>query len=541
MKLKFYFILIISVTISIHAFASLNRVKSSKYIEIKKHEVVDIVFKSTKSSSPFDVELCALFTSSDGTQMSVPGFYNGGNEWVIRFSSSESGKWKYVTQSSIRKLNNIKGELTVKEEIYNNRLGSLFIDNNNPRRFQTDEGGSYFSLGFECDFLFALDYDSEKTDNLNQFLDKVSENGFNQIVMNVYANDVVWDKDPALSENPQYEFVGNDDIFPFNGSNSNPDYSSLNIRFFKNLDRVIKALNDRNIVSHLMIYVWNKNVNWPEPMSEADNMYFDYVIKRYQAFSNIIWDVSKEAIFYGNVGDEYINERILRVKKLDAYKRLLSVHDFGFCKRNISNVDFVSHQCWRLSIYDDMLRNYREFKDKPVVNIEHGGYEECDFDVFCGNYINAEYCLRRNYECLFAGVYSTYYWQGCSWNVIVYDWMDRTTGYRPKMEYYNIMQKFFHEYKYADFHPLPEYNNSGYCMTDDKGTYLFYLPKESFKSSVGKIMDKARKLSFQWFNTHTGEYSTVETEDKMEIFSMPASPWHMKNDAILIIKILEYK
>lgn len=63
MKLKFYFILIISVTISIHAFASLNRVKSSKYIEIKKYEVVDIVFKSTKSSCPFDVEFSVLFTS----------------------------------------------------------------------------------------------------------------------------------------------------------------------------------------------------------------------------------------------------------------------------------------------------------------------------------------------------------------------------------------------------------------------------------------------------------------------------------------------
>ena len=537
---KFHLILIIFFTVSINTFASLNKAKGSSSIEIKKYEVFDIVFKSSKSPAPFDVEFSALFTSSNGTQMSVPGFYNGGNEWVIRFSSSESGKWKYVTQSSIRKLNNIKGELTVKEEIYNNRLGSLFIDNN-PRRFQTDEGGSYFSLGFECDFLFALDYDSEKTDNLNQFLEKVSENGFNQIVMNVYANDVVWDKDPALSENPQYEFGGNDDIFPFNGSNSNPDYSSLNIRYFKNLDRVIKALNDRNIVSHLMIYVWNKNVNWPKPMSEADNMYFDYVVKRYQSFSNIIWDVSKEAILYGNVGDDYINERISRIKKLDAYKRLITVHDFGFCKRNKSKVDFISHQCWRLPIYDDMLRNYKEFTDKPVMNIEHGGYEGCDYEVFCGNYINAEYCLRRNYECLFAGVYSTYYWQGCSWNVIVYDWMNKKTGYRPKMEYYKIMQNFFDDYKYEYFYPQPEYNNSGYCMTDGKGTYLFYLPKESYKTSAGKIMNKAKRLSFQWFNTHTGEYSTVKTEDKMDIFSMPASPWHMKNDAILIVKILEYK
>ena len=78
-------------------------------------------------------------------------------------------------------------------------------------------------------------------------------------------------------------------------------------------------------------------------------------------------------------------------------------------------------------------------------------------------------------------------------------------------------------------------------MTDDRGTYLFYLPKESYKVSAGKIMKKAKKISFQWYNTHTGDWSDVIKEDKMVIFSMPASPWHMKNDVILILKVLESK
>ena len=73
------------------------------------------------------------------------------------------------------------------------------------------------------------------------------------------------------------------------------------MNFFKHLDRTVEALNERNIISHLMIYVWNKNVRWPAAGSEADNLYFDYVVKRYQAFSNIVWDISKEAILYGNV------------------------------------------------------------------------------------------------------------------------------------------------------------------------------------------------------------------------------------------------
>jgi len=40
--------------------------------------------------------------------------------------------------------------------------------------------------------------------------------------------------------------------------------------------------------------------------SAEDNRYFDYVIKRYQAFPNIIWDVSKEALDYGRCDIPYI-------------------------------------------------------------------------------------------------------------------------------------------------------------------------------------------------------------------------------------------
>ncbi len=44
----------------------------------------------------------------------------------------------------------------------------------------------------------------------------------------------------------------------------------------------------------------NKKVSWPEARSAEDNRHFDYVIKRYQAFSNIVWDISKEAAGFGH-------------------------------------------------------------------------------------------------------------------------------------------------------------------------------------------------------------------------------------------------
>src|SRR5690606_11877931 len=108
--------------------------------------------------------------------------------------------------------------------------------------------------------------------------------------------------------------------------NDNPDFSKLNIEFFKHFDRVMNHLYEKGIVAHLMIYVWNKEVNWPAMYSKDDNRFFDYVIKRYQGYSNMIWDVSKEALDYGRCDIPYINERIERIRRADAYNRLITVH-----------------------------------------------------------------------------------------------------------------------------------------------------------------------------------------------------------------------
>ncbi|MFR9565846.1 MAG: DUF4038 domain-containing protein [Rikenellaceae bacterium] len=511
---------------------------------VERFEVLDIKFTvKGRIEKPFLKEANAKLINTNGETKTIPLFYNGGEEWILRFSGERADAWSYTVESELKSLNGKKGKIEVSQKQYMNRRGAIVRDYKYPQHLFWEDGSPYFMMGFECDFLFALDYHNDSaTPKLSHFLDGVAQNGFNHIVMNLYANDVVWQKDAKLKQKPQYEVGGDEKIFPFLGSNSKPDYSSLNADFFKKFDRTMEALNERDLISHLMIYVWNKNVNWPDFKSEEDNMYFDYIIKRYQAFSNIVWDISKEAMFYGMVGDDFILERIERVKRLDSYKRLITVHDFGFCNRNKESVDFIAHQNWKLTIYADMLKNHNTFKDKPTFNIEHGGYEESDYFVFCGNYINAEQCLRRNWECAFAGSYSTYYWQGCSWNVLVYDWDSLPEeSYRPKMEYFKHMTDFFNSYPYHTFKPVPYLNNSGYVMTDDKDTYLFYLPKESYKCAAGGIMKKAKHLSFQWFNVQTGEYSEVSDTKEMEIFAMPAAPWHMESDAILIIKILEKK
>lgn len=509
--------------------------KSKVNHEVKKWQVLDISFNA-KSGKPFNADFYAIFQSPSGKEQKVDGFYNDDNQWIIRFSGSEVGEWIYTTRSEISALNNKKGKLTIIEDNAETSKGGIVISKNNARHFSYEDGSPYFLMAFECDWLYSLDYHNKeglpKTEHL---LSLLNQNGFNQVVMNVFSYDVKWKKDELLKEHPEHEFGAPEDIFPFLGNNKNPDYSELNIDFFKNLDRTINLMNEKNIVSHLMIYVWNKLVAWPEMYSEADNMYFDYVVKRYGAFPNIMWDISKEALYYGRADDKYILERIDRLKMANSFNRLISVHDYEFCKRNPESVDYISRQDWNYSLYQNMIGDYENYTNKPIFNIEHGGYEQSPYDVFAGSYIGAEQCLRRNYQCAFAGAYSTYYWQGTSWNAIIWNPFEQNEHfYKPKFEYFKNFTTLFTDYQFSQYEPYKKYNRAGYCLKSTTAEkYLYYVPQETYWYVASYLFKEYKTIRYKWFNTITGEYTKDYAITKEQSF---ISPWYGDADVVLIVE-----
>ena len=312
---------------------------SQTTLETSKWEVIDLTFNVEETvDKPFQLELSCAFTAPDGATITVPGFYNGPSEWLVRFNPNQTGSWQAISQSPMKKLNGIKYTINVTPAKPGNH-GSVRISDENPQKLCYEDGAPYNTIAFECDWLFALDYSNPDLPKTKQLIEAVQSNGFNQIIMNVYAYDVGWEQGKNID--PKYEFGSRKDIFPYLGYNSNPDHSALNIAFFKHFDKVIDLLEANGIVSHLMIYVWNKQVNWPDADSEADNLYFDYVVKRYQAKNNILWDISKEALGYGHDDIHYITERIKRLRKLDAYDRLVTVHDFTYCSTYPEEVDMT--------------------------------------------------------------------------------------------------------------------------------------------------------------------------------------------------------
>ncbi len=352
-------------------------------ISAERWQVIELRFQAEEQvDNPFDVELGALFEHAGGDRIRIPGCFDGNGQWLVRFCPQKVGPWRYSTYSSAIELAGKSGAIDVSENQQAGQHGPITISPKNPRRFAYADGTPYFLMAFELDWLFALDAENEEDiPRSRELVSTIADHGFNQIVMNVYAYNAPWgEKDKIL---PEHNFAG-PNVYPFGGTNEAPDFSTLNVEFFQRLDRVMSLLNEKQIVAHLMIYVWNKEVNWPEAESDADNRYFDYVVSRYQAFPNLVWDISKEALDYGRDDIGYITRRIDRLRRLDGHGRLLTVHDYKYCSAFPGKVDFISIQEWQPYLYRRMKDIAEEHARKPIFNIEHGGYEKTTYSIFDG-------------------------------------------------------------------------------------------------------------------------------------------------------------
>lgn len=459
---------------------------------------------SPNGANPFDRLPLMDFNGPGDESFSVPGYYVGEDKYAFRVSLPTPGDWKAKSRESSE-------EWTFRVAADADALGPLTIPEDKPQTFRYANGEDCFMLAFEADWLFALDLETGNMDRTRTLLEDIKRNGFNQIVMNVYAHDVNWPSDPKLPA--KYDFA-RPKTWPYGGDNDNPDYSELNLEFFNHFDKVIAMMNELDLTAHIMIYVWNKNVSWPEVDSADDNRYFDYVVARYQGFPNVLWDISKEATGYGHNDMDYIVRRTQRLRELDGHERLLTVHAFSYCVKHPDTVDFMSTQNWTTSIYERMLDAYQKFDDKPIFNIEHGGYEKGPYHVFDGDYDDAVACVDRNYRCAFAGAYSCYYWQDTSWSVVIWDQTELPKKQRPRYDLYRNMAKLFNDVDYGKYRPFDRRTerrtSSGYVMGDDEGNFFIYLPAENSRISTTFSKYYGKPMKAKWFNTVTGEYSQEE-------------------------------
>ena len=483
-------------------------------VSVQRWQPQDFAFTSGQQpGNPFAVTFSADVSGPGGIKLNMPGFYDGHGTWKVRVSPTAEGAWSLVTHSSAADLDNKTAAFACVANPSAAIHGGLQVDAKLPHQFVWEDGARYFPMGYECDWLWALDSGDPQLKTLNPFLDKLERSGFNFIILNAYAHDTTWCKGRTGEDD-----FGPPPLFAWEGTNEKPDHSKFNLPYWQHYDGVIEAMYRRGIVAHILMKVYNKQVNWPAKGSAEDDLYFRWLIARYAAYPNVHWDLAKEANNEKNM--EYKIDRLRFIRATDPYHRLLTVHDDhatydkGAYEELLDYRSDQQHSKWR----ETMTAHLRQH-EWPVINTEFG-YEQGPGGAGDKTYNvaqPAEEVARRAWEVCMAGGFGAYYYTYTAWDVI------RPGDTPPGYAYFKNLREFFETTGYWRMHPAEGVASEGYCLADPGHEYIVFL------NSAGpfslKLEGLADGLKGQWYQALTGKHQDAGTINSATSEMKPPAEW----------------
>lgn len=491
-------------------------------VTVSQYRPHDFTFQAKVSGDPFAVELYGEFTGPEGAVLRVPGFYDGANDWKIRFMAPSQGNWMLRTVSPVADLNGRTESIVAGPNKNPNIHGRLRVDQDHPYHFRWEDGTRFFLMGYEADWLGLAAMDDPERKTMHRLIDQMHSRGFNYVLVNVYAHDTSW----APGKSCEWDY-GPPAMYVFGGSNEKPDHKRLNTDFFKAHEKMMWALWEKGIVAHLMIKVYNKKVNWPEPGSEEERRFFKYVNARYQAFPNLVWDFSKEA--YNERNNVLQKQLTDLVKSGDAYKNLMVVHDddsYEWDPELSMNLDFRTDQ--QHSHYAEMIAFDRAMRVRPVVNVEFGyeyGVENLPTHKH-RNQSDWKEHLRRAYLIYFAGGYGAYYYNNTAWDVVKPD------PEPPGMMRWQLLKQTLSELPYWRMSPCNEMAVGGPGLCEGGSIRAFYLEGDRITLNLRGVRAEPKA---HWVNTWTGDRSEVTAAPRaVAVFHKPAA--FGEAPAVLIVR-----
>ena len=155
---------------------------------VPRYESIELTLKiDAEYSNPYDareVGLEGIFTGPDGSKMVIPGFWDGEEAWIIRFTPPQEGLWTYML--TVRDARGVSlphlGELTVTPSDLHGwiRPGHLFDPSYSGRYFVYHDGTPFYGVG-HADALNILIDGFDATEGVRLF-DTMKEANENYVV-----------------------------------------------------------------------------------------------------------------------------------------------------------------------------------------------------------------------------------------------------------------------------------------------------------------------------------------------------------------------
>ncbi len=506
----------------------------------------ELAFQSAGSyENPFyDVEFDFVFTHrQSGTTYKVPAFWNGGQNFIVRYALTKRGLWDFTVECSDESnpLNGLTGTVACmnydgEHEIY--KRGFLKAEQ---RYFTYADGTPFFYLG-DTHWHMAL----EEIDTKEKFEDGTVASRFEYTLMR--------------RKELGFTVIQSEPLGVYDGDNSyfkrifTEEFGEEQLARFQQYDKYFKLIAEMGFVHA------NAQFSYPTALGDAMHLISDedlarlcrYWVARYSAYP-VLWTLSQECdndYYYGTTGQFIFTAETNPWKKVaeymhayDPYQHPLSAHQENSGNTLASNSAFRSvegHNWWAAQInYDwsggtqfDAYKNYWEYgAGKPGIEYE-GRYDHFWTGTWGARlqgwlaFLNGMYGYGYGSAKIWSANETPGIWAGAIQNsvsdgleTLTYEDMDITWQESlalPAAQQMGYMKQFFSEYEWWKLEPCfdsEEYYRSDLGSKGDANrysaahigdtVYIAYFYNVGRDTGAFKQLQEGRYVC-TWFDPCTG-------------------------------------
>ncbi len=351
-----------------------------------------------EGKNPFDVQLSAQLCGPD--TLTVEGFYDGGDQWKVRFMPSQEGEWSYTVQTELETLNLKYGTFQCIAPAEGNH-GPVQVDSTG-LNFCYADGSRYWAIGTTSyDWMHASSDPSVIMADpgltmQQQTLKSLSETGFTKI------------RSLLLPQNFEATYP-EPEVFPFERKGDSWDWTRLNPRYFDHVEDCTKGLMALGIEQDLILFHPYDGGRWgfdAMPI-EAGQLLCRYVGARMSSFRNVWWSLANEYDLVKAQPKEAWDAWTDAIIGADPYKHLVSIHSYTAQYYSYWDERYTHCSVQDQAPVEDFGRAaiVRNIYRKPIVFDEV--LYEGNLDVRWGN-LSGEEELFRMWQALIAGTYCTH-------------------------------------------------------------------------------------------------------------------------------------
>jgi hypothetical protein len=486
-----------------------------------------------------DAALVGEFISPGGRTNVVDGFFDGDDNWKLRFAPEEEGTWTYLLRGEGVELLQ-RGSFRCTPPRGNGFIG---IHPQNSYAFAHRDGTPFFPMGDTCYGLFD---DTPITPALRaEYIKTRRQQGFNFVRLTVGHSE------PRASTNAAY--------WAWGGSLRRPDLDRFNPEFFRNFDALMRQLREAGMNVELILLNFYRRPYTDTNLWTAsrERQWLRHVLARYSAFDNVfLWTLANEYETHPDgryrldypADVEWARKTARFIHENDAHRHLVTVHPVISASRQGESPRAPFEPPWRIgeffgadesidvlsqqtgqhgegAVWDEALQCWtgdsstlvaslaadRKYR-KPVLNTENG-YEYLRGQPTEKKQVHHTDKVRRSaWRIVCAGGYFAAGFHGTIGHSDVWNRIDAPNHYTFILQdegaaaYLKTLRDFFVGLPYWRMQPFAGVSGEAVALAEPGQVYVVYLPRGGETKVDLSGTDRQNPLTARWFNPQAGDF-----------------------------------